>query len=162
VRGAREAAVRGRAALARDAHRAAGAARRTDPRPRRLPRGGGAAMRPRWHVAGGALALLALLAHVAASAPPAPALQIQHRTLESSGGRIEAESGQLMVPENRAVATSRRIPIRFLWLKSTAAKPRAPLFYLAGGPGDRAVFDGKAWLDVWAPFLSVCDVVLID
>jgi pimeloyl-ACP methyl ester carboxylesterase len=100
-----------------------------------------------------------------APAPPAVsggALELQHRTLESSHGRIEADAGRLLVPENRANASSRRIPIRFLRLKSTAARPAAPLFYLAGGPGDRGVSERKEALDFWVPYLGVCDVVLID
>jgi pimeloyl-ACP methyl ester carboxylesterase len=93
-------------------------------------------------------------------APVAP--ELQHKTLESSHGHIEADAGSLMVPENRAVPTSRRIPVRFLRLKSSAAKPKAPLFYLAGGPGDRGVSERREALDFWGPFLNVSDVVLID
>src|SRR5262245_46073494 len=100
----------------------------------------------------------ALPAHGATSG----SLPLEHRKLASSHGSIEADAGQLLVPENRAVATSRRIPIRFLRLQSTAAKPRAPLFYLAGGPGDHGVSDSKGAMDFWAPFLAVSDVVLID
>jgi pimeloyl-ACP methyl ester carboxylesterase len=111
--------------------------------------------------------LLAML--LLAAVRPAPAapgagegLEVQHRTLAASHGSIEADAGRLLVPENRAVATSRRIPIRFLRLRSTAAHPAAPLFYLAGGPGDRGVSDNPQTLDFWAPYLAVCDVVLID
>src|SRR5262249_46519422 len=165
VRRAREDAVRGRAAVPDHAAGAAGATRRARPHPPRLPRLRGTPMRFLPPLA----VVLALAADVAparaadrAAAAASPALQMQHRTLAASHGRVEAESGQLMVPENRAVATSRRIPIRFLWLRSTAAKPKAPLFYLAGGPGDRGVAERREWIDVWAPLLGVCDVVLID
>ncbi|HXS83267.1 MAG TPA: alpha/beta fold hydrolase [Methylomirabilota bacterium] len=112
-----------------------------------------------------ALLALALLGAPALGAPaPAAggALELQPKSLESSHGRIEAESGQLMVPENRAVASSRKIPVRFLRLKSTASRPGAALFYLAGGPGDHGVSERKESLDFWAPYLAVCDVVLID
>ena len=101
----------------------------------------------------------------ALAAPAAAAggtLELQHRTLASSHGSIEADGGRLLVPENRAVATSRKIPIRFLRLRSTAARPAAPLFYLAGGPGDSGVSERPQALDFWAPYLAVCDVVLID
>src|SRR5262245_12550460 len=116
---------------------------------------------PLWTFAALLLAILSSAAF-AAPAPVSAALTLEHRTLESGHGRIEADAGQLLVPENRAVATSRRIPIRFLRLKSTAAKPKAPLFYLAGGPGDRGVSDSKGMMDFWSPFLAVSDVVLID
>ena len=106
--------------------------------------------------------LLAIQPLAAFAAPAAAAIALEHRTLESSHGRIGADAGQLLVAENRAAATSRRIPIRFLRLKSTAAKPNAPLFYLAGGPGDRGVSESKGMMDFWAPFLAVSDVVLID
>ena len=112
------------------------------------------------------LAMLLLAAARPSPAAPAPGagelLEVQHRTLAGSHGPIEADAGRLLVPENRAVATSRRIPIRFLRLRSTAAHPAAPLFYLAGGPGDRGVSDNPQTLDFWAPYLAVCDVVLID
>ena len=110
------------------------------------------------------LAATVLAAPVAgAPAPDASGpLAIQHKTLSASHGSIEADAGRLLVPENRAVATSRKIPIRFLRLKSKAAHPAAPLFYLAGGPGDRGVSESPQALDFWAPYLVVCDVVLID
>jgi pimeloyl-ACP methyl ester carboxylesterase len=68
----------------------------------------------------------------------------------------------LLVPENRASPRSRQIPIRFLRLRSTAANPGAPLFYLAGGPGDRGVSQNPNVLQFWSRFLDVSDVVLID
>jgi len=111
-------------------------------------------------------AMLLLAAARPALAAPAPSpgevLDVQHRTLAGSHGSIEADAGRLLVTENRAVATSRRIPIRFLRLRSTAAHPAAPLFYLAGGPGDRGVSESPQALEFWAPYLTVCDVVLID
>src|SRR5436309_14325966 len=81
------------------------------------------------------------------------AVEIEHRTLETSrGAHIEADAGRLMAPENRAVSGSRRIPIRFLRLRSTSASPRAPLFYLAGGPGDRGISESKGALQFWSQF----------
>ena len=98
----------------------------------------------------------------AAAAAPAK-LEVQHKSLKSEKGvKIEAESGTLRVPENRAAARSRDISVAFLRLHSLAAKPRAPLFYLAGGPGSRGVSERPGSLDFWVPFLRVSDVVLID
>ncbi len=101
------------------------------------------------------------------AAAPAPEakerLEMTRKTLETTGGRkIEADAGALWVAENRAAAASRRIPIRFLRLRSTAARPRAPLFYLAGGPGDRGVSESNAAMDRWVRFLDHGDVVLVD
>jgi len=120
--------------------------------------------RPAWRACVPATLMLGLatLAASPARAVATDTLETQHRTLASRHGTIQADAGRLLVPENRAVATSRRIPIRFLRLRSTAAHPAAPLFYLAGGPGDRGVSDNPQALDFWAPYLAVCDVVLID
>jgi pimeloyl-ACP methyl ester carboxylesterase len=79
-----------------------------------------------------------------------------------SGQKIEADAGRLMVPENRSNPRSRSIAIEFLRLRSRSASPRAPLFYLEGGPGSRAISERPDALEFWNPFLDVCDVVLIN
>ena len=92
-----------------------------------------------------------------------PLLEIEKKTLTSrKGTALQAEAGRLMVPENRLVRGSRMIPIRFLRLKSTAASPKAPLFFLQGGPGAPAVDEHPDLLEFWVPFLAVSDVVLIN
>jgi pimeloyl-ACP methyl ester carboxylesterase len=108
----------------------------------------------------GLVLLLAPLSPELAAASP---LQVTHKTLKSGKGMtIAAESGTLAVPENRSVAGSRTIAIRFLRLKSGSATARAPIFYLAGGPGNRGVSESPRTLDFWSPLLEVADVVLID
>lgn len=108
------------------------------------------------------LPMLALVVHVAHAAP-SPLLEVKQRTLKAQGGaRIEAEAGRLMVRENRLNPKSRMIPIDFLRLKSRAKAPRAPLFYLAGGPGSRGIGDSEQAMGFWSGFLEVSDVVLID
>lgn len=95
--------------------------------------------------------------------PPDSAFTLEPLSLRSAKGvTIAADAGRLLVPENRARGDSRRIPIGYLRLHSRARAPRAPLFYLAGGPGQRAVSRDPHSLDFWAPFLAVSDVVLID
>lgn len=49
--------------------------------------------------------------------------------------KVEAESGQLTVPERRGTKRARLISLSFIGLKSTAEKPASPIVYLAGGPG---------------------------
>ena len=98
-----------------------------------------------------ALLLVATLAGTSRAAP-GPAADTTftsvHRELRTSkGARIEADQGRLLVPEDRADPASRRIPIHYLRLRSRAASPRAPLFYLTGGPGSRAVSDSPGTLD---------------
>jgi len=90
-------------------------------------------------------------------------LELRHKTLKSHHGvTIEADAGRLLVRENRSNARSRSIPIDFLRLRSKAATPRAPIFFLQGGPGSRAVSENPHLLDAYAPLLEVSDVVLID
>ena len=99
----------------------------------------------------------------ASERPDSSRLGLVHETLKSqSGVRIEADGGRLMVPEHRGVPGSRSIPIGFLRLRSRAPSPRAPLFFLNGGPGNRGGDEEPRGLDFWTPFLDVCDVVLID
>lgn len=118
--------------------------------------------RPARHLALAFACALALVAR-ASAAETGKVLESSRRTFEFSGGRkLEADAGRLLVPENRAVPGSRRIPIRFLRLRSSAAKPRAPLFYLAGGPGDRGVTENREALELWAKLAANSDVVLID
>lgn len=119
-------------------------------------------MIPARHSAALCAALLLVPATLPAAGAPG-AVQIERRTLRSAGGlAIEAEAGRLEVPENRAASGARTISIGFLRLRSPAPAPRAPIFYLAGGPGQRAVSENPDALDFWAPFLEVADVVLID
>jgi pimeloyl-ACP methyl ester carboxylesterase len=108
--------------------------------------------------------VLAAPGRVAAAAVTAPpALESSPKSLTTGKGvRIEAEAGRLMVPENRAVPGSRPIAIGFLRLRSRAAAPRAPLFFLQGGPGSRGVPDSPRGLVFWLPFLAGSDVVRVD
>jgi len=107
-----------------------------------------------------ATCLLAALVSAASGATPSGAVE---KTLRSAKGLVvQAQSGRLEVPENRDDPRSRRIAVEYLRLGSTSRTPRAPLFYLAGGPGQRGLSERPEALDFWAPFLAVSDVVLIN
>jgi pimeloyl-ACP methyl ester carboxylesterase len=110
------------------------------------------------------LLVLALATSLAPSAAAASAnLEITRKELRTATGRrIETDAGRLRVPERRGAAGSRPIPIGFPRLRSSAPRPRAPLFFLNGGPGSRAVSENPRSLDFRAPFLDVSDVVLVD
>jgi pimeloyl-ACP methyl ester carboxylesterase len=80
------------------------------------------------------------------------------------GTVVRVEAGTLQVPESRRRPTQRRITLPYYRLKSDAAKPAAPVFLLAGGPG-------SSWLDQLkndenarevAFYRTVADVVLFD
>lgn len=82
----------------------------------------------------------------------------------ASGDEIQAETGYLSVPENRADANSATISIPFVRLKSTATKPVPPVFYLEGGPGASCTWQAEnpRALQQWAALLQLGDVVLFD
>jgi len=82
------------------------------------------------------LALANTLHPAAAAAQTAPALTLVPYAFKApDGSTIDAELGSFTVPERRASPSSRRITLRFVRFRSTAAKPGAPIVYLAGGPG---------------------------
>lgn len=54
------------------------------------------------------------------------------------GAETDAERGFFEVPEDRRDPTSRKIRLSYVRFASTAAKPGAPIVYLAGGPGGTA------------------------
>jgi CubicO group peptidase (beta-lactamase class C family)/pimeloyl-ACP methyl ester carboxylesterase len=62
-----------------------------------------------------------------------------HEFKAPDGTIVPAELGEFLVPENRTRPDSRKIAIRFVRFKSTAAKPGAPIVYLAGGPGGSGI-----------------------
>jgi len=92
-------------------------------------------------------------------------LELTPRTLSTASGMtFAAEMGSLYVPENRDDPDTRLIRLAFVRVKSPAAAPRAPVVYLAGGPGGSATpiplhEDGLAG---FAPMLDVCDVIFLD
>src|SRR4051812_37585137 len=86
----------------------------------------------------------------------------QARTLKTSTGEtLRAVEGWIAVPERRDTL-SRLIEIHYLRLIGRAPQPKAPLVYLAGGPGNLGTTDEPHALTFWNPFLGVSDVVLLD
>ena len=76
---------------------------------------------------------------------------------------IEAEQGEIMVPENRSDPSSRMFPVRFVRLESRAEVPGAPIVYLAGGPGGAgtAAMRGQRWL-LFDRLRDIADVIILD
>lgn len=75
------------------------------------------------------------------------------------------EEGEFLVPEDRALPGSRQIALRYLRLRSKAARPGSPLFVLAGGPGTPmidAALSGRGDLAMWRYFDRDRDVILLD
>lgn len=82
----------------------------------------------------------------------------------SDGSVVDVEAGTLQVPESRANPDSRKLTLPYYRLKTTAAKPAAPIFLLAGGPGsswiDR-VEDAEYFSEI-AFYRTLADVVVFD
>lgn len=78
---------------------------------------------------------------------------------------LDPNCGYVLVPENPDLADSPEIKLGFLRMPARAANPKAPLFMLAGGPGDTFIkpetllLFGDAFL---GPILDDRDIVLLD
>ncbi|HEY0334576.1 MAG TPA: alpha/beta fold hydrolase [Stenotrophomonas sp.] len=59
------------------------------------------------------------------------------------GQTTDAFRGSLQVPENRSEAGSRMLSLRYVRFPATTDKPRAPIVYLAGGPGGSGIEAAK-------------------
>jgi len=110
-------------------------------------------------------ALLGFLA--AASSPPAFAQDSRLQDLQTRQFKVNdqltypAQVGRLKVRENRANPdAAREIEIAFVRLKCPSKDPCPPLIYLSGGPGAPAT--PLAASEIWAPFLEIADVILLD
>ncbi|WP_353266522.1 alpha/beta fold hydrolase [Gemmatimonas sp.] len=81
-------------------------------------------------------ALMLVPAFAGAQAAPPPSVRYSPYVFTGPrGDTVHAELGELIVPERRANPASRPITLRFVRFRSTAARPGAPIVYLAGGPG---------------------------
>ena len=78
-------------------------------------------------------------------------------------GTIEAEKGQILVPENRSTEDSRMIPIHFVRLQSRSQNPGSPIMYLAGGPGGSGTgaMRGRRWA-MFDQLRNTADVIILD
>ncbi|HKQ78539.1 MAG TPA: alpha/beta fold hydrolase [Blastocatellia bacterium] len=77
--------------------------------------------------------------------------------------KVEAESGQLLVPEKRGNQQARMISLAFIRFKSTAMKPASPIVYLAGGPGDSGINDFRGIsLPLLGDLRTIADVIALD
>jgi pimeloyl-ACP methyl ester carboxylesterase len=77
--------------------------------------------------------------------------------------KIEAEEGQLSVPEKRGGARAKMISLSFVRIKSTAQTPASPIVYLAGGPGDSGINDFRGIpLSLLNDLRGIADVIALD
>ena len=98
-----------------------------------------------------------------AAAADAPRLHLEPFIFEVGDQRVEAELGELRVPENRATDGSRAITLRFVRFRATGARPGSPIVYLAGGPGGSGI--GTAYGTRFPLFMALRehgDVIALD
>jgi pimeloyl-ACP methyl ester carboxylesterase len=80
--------------------------------------------------------------------------------------KVEAEAGQLLVPENRRSGGRERVKLlalEFIRFKSTASKPASPIVYLAGGPGESGINDFRGMpLPLLNDLRAIADVIALD
>lgn len=62
-------------------------------------------------------------------------LRLHKCTYDTEAGRLGADCGTLVVPENRQNPRSRLIGLPVVRIRATGASPAEPIFELAGGPG---------------------------
>lgn len=81
-----------------------------------------------------------------------------------SGIKISCDRGSIKVPELRQSPNSKKIKLSYVRLNSFSDRPKSPIFFLAGGPGNDASSQAEHpfYLEHWAPFLESRDVILID
>ncbi|HSK20667.1 MAG TPA: alpha/beta fold hydrolase [Longimicrobiales bacterium] len=84
-------------------------------------------------------------------------------TFSVRGEDVSAEYGELEVRANRASGTDAVLTLRFVRFASTAAEPRPPIVFLAGGPGDAATraLSGMP-REVLEQLRAVADVIAFD
>lgn len=99
-----------------------------------------------------------------ALADPAPGLSFEpHAFKLRDKTELPVEKGTFWVSEDRADPASRKIPIRFLRLKSTSPSPGSPIVYLAGGPGGSGVVTMQGPRQpVFLALRAVADVIVLD
>jgi pimeloyl-ACP methyl ester carboxylesterase len=79
------------------------------------------------------------------------------------GERVPAEFGEFTVTAVRRDATSPRITLRYVRFRSTAAQPKPPIVFLAGGPGDAATRAFQAMPStVLHSLRAIADVIAFD
>ena len=107
--------------------------------------------------------LLLALAACASAQPSAPSPLEPYRLATSDTTAVDAEMGEVRVPENRADPASREIAVRFVRLPSRAAAPAPPIVYLAGGPGGSGTAMAETRrMALFEALREHADVILLD
>ena len=91
-------------------------------------------------------------------------LKITPRSFESAAGQtVDAEFGELTVPENRQRPNGRLIQLALVRFKSTSQTPASPIVYLAGGPGTSGIASARgSRFPIFMAMREVADVIALD
>lgn len=91
-------------------------------------------------------------------------LSLEPYQFESRAGDIvDAERGEISVPENRANPQSRRISLELVRFPATTSSPGSPIVYLAGGPGGSGVDAARGpRFPLFMALREVGDVIALD
>lgn len=86
-----------------------------------------------------------------------------HLFKTGTGVEVEAELGELELPEDRTAPGGRTIRLAFVRLPTLSPRPGPPLVYLAGGPGTPATdsAQGARW-PLFDHLRELGDVILLD
>ena len=106
---------------------------------------------------------VALAASTAGSPPQSAAGARKAATFPVSGTAVAVEEGRLTVPANRTSGSAAQLALHFVRFPSTAAHPKSPIVFLAGGPGDAATRAVRGMpVDLLNQLLAIADVIAFD
>lgn len=92
------------------------------------------------------------------SVPPTP-----YTFVSSAGDTVQAERGEIFVPENRSNPDSRSISLAYVRFPSTNPSPGSPIVYLAGGPGGSGIATARGGrFPLFMALREIGDVIAFD
>jgi pimeloyl-ACP methyl ester carboxylesterase len=81
----------------------------------------------------------------------------------ASGTTVNAQLGELTVPEHRGKTGTRQIRLRYVRFPATTRTPGAPIVYLAGGPGGSGIETARRErFPMFMALREVADVIALD
>ena len=91
-------------------------------------------------------------------------IEVESKSFKTSVGmEIDGQSGYLEAPENRQDPVSRKIKVKYVWLKSLAENPKTPVVFIEGGGGLCTwQAEDPEELTYWIELLEVSDLIFID
>ncbi len=77
--------------------------------------------------------------------------------------QIQGETGFLEVAENRSNPASRKVKVKYVWLKSLSDNPGLPIVFLEGA-GGKITWQADSPVDLsdWTDLLEISDLIFVD